>query len=476
MFATIVPGAILDPADKVNLRPEDRSAPALRCAGWFTLAAVVVAVIGDGWSGRPGVVQHQLLVLPFTLVFGWSAWKLLFSPAGTGDPVWSARRATWLALSFELLAPALFAYEARHFAAFGYRIQPAMWGLAVGLFCVLGVATFRTHSPRRTLLLFTGLYGFGVLLAIFSFPLNYLRSDMLPVILWADTHLLQHVSPYATMTVGDRLYDFPYLPGMLVAYLPLVAMHLDLRFASIVSLSVIAVCVFRAARAERQLEVACLLGIFLLNPFLQFRHDLYLQPHWLTLVGGFLLMQRRRYLWGAFVFGLGMAIYQFSWIVLPFVLLNALRRRGWLEGLKAMLAAAAGALLLAGPFLRSASARISSNTVGQWSRFEHAIADPMNLSYWLTFLIRPGNLLRLQAVLMVAIFAWCVARRRCATLEDTLRWTVVALTVFVLCNSVVDGYFFLMLLVPMLLFTLIANGWLREPGTGSSTQAEEARA
>ena len=64
---------------------------------------------------------------------------------------------------------------------------------------------------------------------------------------------------------------------------------------------------------------------------------------------------------------------------------------------------------------------------------------------------------------MVAIFAWCVLRRRCATLEDTLRWTVAALTLFILCNSLVDGYFFLMLLVPTLLFVLVANGWLQDP-------------
>ncbi len=112
--------------------------------------------------------------------------------------------------------------------------------------------------------------------------------------------------------------------------------------------------------------------------------------------------------------------------------------------------------------------RISSNTVGQWGRFEHAIADPMNISYWLTYIVHPDKLLRVQAALMIAIFAWCVLKRRCATLEDTLRWTVVALTIFTLCNSIVDGYFFLMLLVPMLLFTLVANGWLRGPEPAAS--------
>jgi hypothetical protein len=40
---------------------------------------------------------------------------------------------------------------------------------------------------------------------------------------------------------------------------------------------------------------------------------------------------------------------------------------------------------------------------------------------------------------------------------------VVALTTFVMFNVLVDGYFFLMLLVPMLVYTCAANGWWAEP-------------
>jgi hypothetical protein len=93
----------------------------------------------------------------------------------------------------------------------------------------------------------------------------------------------------------------------------------------------------------------------------------------------------------------------------------------------------------------------------------HALADPMNLSYWVTYLIRPDKLLRLQAVLMIAIFVYCFVRNRCADLTDTLRWMVFALTAFILLNVIIDGYFYLMLLVVMLVFTCVANGWWREP-------------
>ena len=174
-------------------------------------------------------------------------------------------------------------------------------------------------------------------------------------------------------------------------------------------------------------------------------------------------MQRARYGWAALVFGISMAVYQFSWILFPFILLNGLRRSGWLEAARLLLLSAAGALLIAVPFLSSAFHRIASNTVGQWGQLPHALADPMNLSYWATYLIHPDRLLRLQAILMVGIFAVCFLRQRCATLEDTLRCSIAALTVFVLFNSIVDGYFYLMLLVPMLVYTCVANGWWSEP-------------
>jgi uncharacterized membrane protein len=179
-------------------------------------------------------------------------------------------------------------------------------------------------------------------------------------------------------------------------------------------------------------------------------------------------MQRRRFVWAALVFGISMSIYQFSWILFPFFLLNALRRRGWFEALKLAVVGAASALLVVGPFLRAASTRISSNTVGQWGHLSaHAQATPMNLSFWLTYLVHPDRLLRVQAVLMVGIFAWCFFKRRCLDLADTLRWMIIALTIFILCNTLVDGYFFLMLSVVLLVYVCVANEWWAEPRMNS---------
>ena len=437
----------------------------LRRAGYFTACLLLISFIGDGGPQHSTVFVHQLILLPFTCVFLFCLWRLLsVVEAPASRPLWLPCRATAVLLFFELATAALFLYEAHHFALFGYRLHPILTAaFFAGILAILATVAIQP-SPKPSHIFAVALAGYigGVLLAIFSFPLTYLRSDMLPVILWADTNVLHHVNPYITMHVANRIYDFPYLPGMIVAYLPFAAVHLDLRFASIVYVSASAALIYWAARADRRREVAVLLALFLLSPYLQYRHELYMSPHWLTLVAAFVLMQRRHFTWAALIFGTGMAIYQFSWIILPFLLLNALRRRGWLEAARFAALAGIGALLLAGPFLATATRRIESNTVSQWGLALHADAQPMNFSYWITYLIHPDKLLRLQALLMIVIFLFCFAKKRCDTLEDTLRWAIVALTLFILCNVLVDGYFYLMLLVPMLVYTCVANGWWSE--------------
>ncbi len=435
-----------------------------RRAGWFTLSLLLINVVGDGWSGRPGGINHQLLMLPFTLAFVVAITRLLSSSTQRQPPIrWCPKPALWLTVIFQGAFSVIFAYECFHFAFLGYRFRGFAMVVLFALVVLWVSISRRPPNGTRVFALALASYATGLSLAILSFPLNYLRSDMLPVILWADTNLLHHISPYATMYVGGRVYDFPYLPGMLVGYLPLVAANLDVRFGAMIYVAASAALVFWAARANCRLEVSALLALFLLCPFLQYRHELYLAPHWFAITLAFVLMQRRRFAWAAVAIGVSMAIYQFSWILLPFFVLNALRRRGWLEALKLSGLAALGALAIAGPFLSSATHRIASNTVSQWSLLPHALAEPMNFSYWVTFLIRPDKLLRLQAVLMIAIFAWCLFRDRCRDLADTLRWMIVALTVFVLFNVLVDGYFYLMLLVPMLAYTCVANHWWSNP-------------
>ena len=131
--------------------------------------------------------------------------------------------------------------------------------------------------------------------------------------------------------------------------------------------------------------------------------------------------------------------------------------------------------VIVGPFLRSALHRIASNTVGQWSRLPHALAEPINLSYWATYLVRPDQLKWVQLGVLSALFVFCIAGGRCRTLEDTLRWMGAALAIFIALNVLVDGYFYLTLLLLLLMYTLSAEGlWPRPSADVPVSELQEA--
>ena len=131
-------------------------------------------------------LAHQILLLPFTIGFLTSLWHLLFASEKEGRSVWwSPRRALWLILLFEILFVLLFLYECHHFAPLGYRLHPL---LALAIFIPLlislaGLALKPLVKGRWIFGVVLVAYVAGMVLAIASFPLNYLRSDMLPVII-----------------------------------------------------------------------------------------------------------------------------------------------------------------------------------------------------------------------------------------------------------------------------------------------------
>ena len=441
-------------------------ASTLRRAGWFTALLVLVNLVSDGWSGRPSPFSHQLLLLPVTAGFLYCLYRFLnVSPEGGETFFWTSQRALGLAVLFQSVFLGLYLYECNHFAFLGYHYEPSLACFVfLPAFALLMLAIRRPFSASLIFVATIASYLAGMIVAIASFPLTYLRSDMLAVIFWANNNLLHHVDPYTTVYVADRVYDFPYLPGMFLAYTPFAAMHADLRSGCAFYVLASAALIYLAARKENQLEVAALLATLLLCPFLQYRHELYTQPYWFTLVAALVLMQRRRFAWAAVTFGVSMAIYQLSWVIFPFFVLYAFRRRGWLEALKLSVFAVLAALVMDGPFLVSAFHRVASNTVGQWSLMTRADADPINLAYWVTYVIAPAHLQRLQAALMIGMFTWCVVKKRCVTSADTVRWMVAGLAVFLLFNVIIDGYFYLTLMVLALGYTCIANNWWTDPG------------
>lgn len=440
-------------------------------SGLFVALLLIIGLVGDGLPMFASPLNVQFALLPFSFLFFCLTFRFL--RAGFTVPASGCVRrpdkssiALWLVFCCETSFVCFFLIETSHYAALGYQLHVLPVFLVFGL-AVLGTGLVTAFASELrsavTLAVLLGSYVGGHVLAIFSFPLNYLRSDMLPVIFWADRALLAGQNPYQHFHVADRIYDFPYLPGMLLVFAPAQALHVDLRWAAIVYIVAGMWLVFWATSQEYRLQVASLIGLFVLNPYLQYRHELYTQGHFFSLIVILVLMHRRRFAWSAIAFGVSCAISQFSWVIFPFFLLNALRRGGWREvGRMGLLAFGAAALVMV-PFLSSGAGNIAYNAVGQWDNLVRPIARPINLAFWASYVVRPSHLKWIQLFLLSGIFLFCWVTGRCADLADMLRWMIAALMVFILFNVLLDGYFYLMLLVPMLIYTCVANGWWAAP-------------
>ena len=49
-----------------------------RRAAWFTVLLVLINLVGDGWSGRPVGLEHQLLLLPAAALFFFAGIQIFF--------------------------------------------------------------------------------------------------------------------------------------------------------------------------------------------------------------------------------------------------------------------------------------------------------------------------------------------------------------------------------------------------------------
>lgn len=439
--------------------------------GIFTLLLLFLSCQADGLRLSHNQVHQQLLLIPFTLLFcGGMLWlllpqlrcigkwrSLLESPValGSGIPI----------LAFYLtLSCALFIYQSHYFAAVGYRLHPVATFIVFG--CALaGVVSslwIKGRSAGNYLFAAVLIAYIGItLLSIWSFPNSVQRSDMLPLLSEAGKTLLKGHNPYRLYTFPTESVFLTYLPGTLLAFIPAALLHIDLRFINIVYVVVLAALIYRSAAIPYRREVAFLIGIFLLSPYVLYRHEIYTQPHWLSLVSCFLLLHRRRFLWAAIVFGVSAALSQFSWILFPFFLLFIFRQKGFRSAifLGAVALLVFGAIV--GPFIAWSPEAFLYGVLTHWQN--NAVnARPINFSYWVAALVGARYLELVQFLVLAAIFIRCAVTRSCRTLPQTLRWMAVSLTSFIMLNILVWGYFFLLLEVVLLLYLVSTNGWLQE--------------
>ncbi len=447
-------------------RPGAQTETAVRTLA-FLLLLVFLNLQGDGLHlGGATPLAFQLRLLPCTLLFLALLLATLF-PAPLAHrlpPSLTRHLVGWrapLACAVLLLGLALplFLAEARVYARFGYHLSVPL-AVAIFLLSLLALARHllsRTHpSSRRLALTLCAAFAALSLLSIRSFPLAPPRSDMLPLLAAADHTLLQHADPYRLYTFPTETVLLTYLPGTLLAYLPAAALHLDLRLINLLCNLLLVGTLLAAVRPAHRLRATALLAAFLLGPYLLYRHEIYTPPHWIVLTAALLLAHLGRLRSAALLFGVGIAMSQFSWVLLPFFLLylfQAQHLRSALHGLGLSLLAAA---VLVVPFVLADPHAFRLGVFGHWQLIG-LTARPVNLSFFLARVLGPRHLPLAQLAVLVALFAAALHARACATFPGALRLMVLALTSFVLLNLLVWGYFFLLIELLLLLHLLAAE-------------------
>jgi hypothetical protein len=435
------------------------------------LAAIIglIGAQGDGWA-KHSSFHSQVVLLPVTFCFLLLC-MLLYKPdvvtarfsstqIGSSIPLW--RLALGVAFVFQLLSFVLFILEAKYYRAFGYQLHGWLTLMTFGVVSIMLLAGLFRREPKawHLLLLVLGAYSFVYFLSIYSFPINVWRSDLLPVISAGNESLLAGVNPYHLYTFSNEKDLLTYLPGTWLPFLPFTMLGVDLRFANIIFTIAATLCVYFASNPRYRREVVGLFGLLLMCPYLQYRHELYLQTHWLSLSVCFLLLQRERVMGAAAAFGWSMATSQFSWILFPFLLLYIFRRFGLTRAVQGLIVASLVFGFLVGPFVAWSAHAFTYSVLTHWAESIVVNVRPMNLSFWVTRLLPVSALQPIQALILGMLLLYCTLRVNFTRLADCFQWMSIALLSFILLNRLVWGYFYLTLAFMMIMSVVARDGRL----------------
>ncbi len=398
---------------------------------------------------------YQTMLLPFTAVFVCGLWwfyqrKPLSAKLAKGltlSRVYALAGSVLLTLGF-----ALQLISTRKFGALGYPpVGPGLSAIYVaGLAAFLWLGLCREMRPKRWLALSLTLYLAISIYSIAYYPLP-LRSDMLT--------MLQQGSRAFLDGAWDKIYLAPpalaitYLPGLWFTYLPAEALHIDLRWVSVASTLIAAGLLWNAATAAQRALLSGMLLIWLLSPWMLFRHDAYVHGFWvfLALIAWGLAKGRP---WAVV---LGTACFatqsQIAWAFVPFMLAHLWQSRGPRWGGIVVLSVLGALAVLVLPIYLLQPAQFLQNTFGIHSG--QVTAENPNTVWWLALLLPMAALRPVLGLGMVALLAR--AWHRVASAEGGLRWACLGLLIFITGNSPVRDYFFF---IPGLLMM----GWvLLEP-------------
>lgn len=431
---------------KEEMNSEDREIKVRILA--LALLGFLLSVKSDRYFPLPENLPEpvfQAVLIPYTLLF-FAAVIVFLRPGIPGDMisfldrVSAIRLTTGIILVFEAMTLILLVVQNIRYASFGYNLNIPV---TIVLFSLIGIALMvllvREATPDLLFFIALTAYTGTCLLSIGSFPLNSQRSDMLPLILSGCQTFLAGATPYGLHNIPHHLI-FTYLPGMWIAYLPTATSGADPRLINMIGIVISALIVVYTDHNFRKCAFL-LLPVFLLTPYLQYRHEIYLGVLFLVLSIIFFFSCRNRWLISSAASGYALATYQFTWIIFPFSVIAAFRKWGLKKAVIGFLLAVSIFLAMILPFFLSAPEYFIKGIYGHWLYVD---VPSVNLSYLISLVVPWDLMIFVQGSVMAIILAVALVKM---DPEDCWGWMAAALLLFIALNRVIEVYFYLIVLL-----------------------------
>lgn len=438
----------------------------------FALAAVVllITLINDSRFPFPksiSEIYYQLALLPLTLLivviilFYLGIFRLRIEKSSLFDKLtaFSFIRATALvAIIFEFLALALILvsnYMGTRYQSLNIPITLGFFSILIACFVILYIRDHAADSFLFILLICAYIGSYGI--SIMYFPLFPGRSDMLYLIGEAGNRFLEGSNPYIFYSIPyTETYMLPltYLPGLWLSYLPAVIAGIDLRFINMIAvLLTVTLLYISSGRKQRQVSLL-FITVFLLNPYLQFRHDIYLGVYWLSLTASIMLLSTKKPVWSGFVFAISMCMAQLSWVLFPFFIVYVARS----YGRKAVLTSITTVLLVSlatfTPFLAWSASGFYSGVFQHWN--ELISFETFNFTYWIQLIFTLHSLRYFQALVLLGLFiGYYFSRDR--SLTGTVKWMALSIFFFLTLNSLIWTYLYLTVILLLVISIIVSE-------------------
>ncbi|PIT99581.1 MAG: hypothetical protein COT74_11320 [Bdellovibrionales bacterium CG10_big_fil_rev_8_21_14_0_10_45_34] len=313
--------------------------------------------------------------------------------------------------------------------------------------------------------------GYGVIhraLSILVLPLTAARSDMLPAIQQAIGRFWSGLPAYAPSTGG--IGQMLYLPGTWMSYIPAEFGPLGISFdPRWIGLSYFIMLSLLIVYLQPRLKTTSIMlaVLWFTNPYLAFRHELYLDFFWLVLAVTTVIAQHRRPLLTGVMAGFSMLTLHWALILTPLWLLVATPKGNWKKLLASALIAVTIFCFGIGAFLNREGSYLVEGIlmpmkwIREGYRGELCLGlPPLFYKLGLKDFLQPLQLIMLFTIGLYTLIQWLPKKpkflsswsREGSQFGPGPAVIPLALTLFIFLNPFLENYFYL---APLLLFSLI---------------------